>query len=137
MSRGFATSAARLERYRIRKLRERGWEGEREAGRRPQSPPVSSNFGHIDDVEAYARANSGSLLRRGCGPRRVSARRSERQDISTAICEETRARQQAEARGAALAAGAQARVRAVRPGAARTGPAAARSRSRAMLRAGA
>src|SRR5690606_37160311 len=65
----FATSAAKLERYLIRKLRERGWEGE--------SPPdvaaiVSrhTELGYIDD-DAYARSKAGGLLRRGYGPRRV------------------------------------------------------------------
>jgi regulatory protein len=65
----FATSGAKLERYLIRKLRERGWEGE--------SPPdvtaiVSrhTELGYIDDA-AYARSKAGGLLRRGYGPRRV------------------------------------------------------------------
>jgi regulatory protein len=65
----FSTSAAKFERYLRRKLRERGWDGEGD-------PPVSRlveryvENGYIDD-EAYARAKSGSLLRRGYGARRV------------------------------------------------------------------
>jgi regulatory protein len=65
----FSTSAVRLERYLQRKLRERGWDGESE-------PPVRAlaeryvELGYIDD-EAFARARSGSLLRRGYGQRRV------------------------------------------------------------------
>jgi regulatory protein len=65
----FATSAAKLEGYLVRKLRERGWEGDGE-------PPVAAlverlvRAGYVDD-EAFARARSGSLLRRGYGPRRV------------------------------------------------------------------
>jgi regulatory protein len=65
----FATSAAKLERYLRRKLRERGWEGEREA----DLPALVGRYvelGYVDD-EAYARAKSGSLLRRGYGTRRV------------------------------------------------------------------
>ena len=65
----FATSAAKLERYLRRKLRERGWDGERE----PDLPALVGRYvelGYVDD-EAYARAKSGSLLRRGYGTRRV------------------------------------------------------------------
>jgi regulatory protein len=66
----FATSAAKLESYLIRKVRERGWDGEQAAD--PAS--IAGRFvelGYLDD-EAYARAKSGGLLRRGYGPRRVS-----------------------------------------------------------------
>jgi regulatory protein len=65
----FATSRARLESYLRRKLRERGWAGEGE-------PPLAAlaermiDAGYVDDA-AYARARSGSLLRRGYGLRRV------------------------------------------------------------------
>lgn len=65
----FATSAAKLETYLRRKLRERGWEGEGE-------PPVNTlverciSAGYVDDA-AYARAKAGSLRRRGYGERRV------------------------------------------------------------------
>lgn len=66
----FATSRAKLEDYLRRKLRERGWAGEGE-------PPVGAvaarmeQAGYVDDV-VYARAKSGSLLRRGYGARRVA-----------------------------------------------------------------
>jgi len=66
----FATSRAKLEVYLRRKLRERGWGGEGE-------PPIVAlaerlvSAGYVDDA-AYARAKSGSLLRRGYGMRRVS-----------------------------------------------------------------
>lgn len=66
----FATSRAKLEAYLRRKLRERGWADEGE-------PPVAAladrfvDAGYIDDA-AYARAKSGSLLRRGYGARRVA-----------------------------------------------------------------
>jgi regulatory protein len=66
----FATSAAKLEDYLRRKIRERGWEGD-------GSPPIAAlaarfvDAGYIDDT-AFARAKSGSLLRRGYGMRRVS-----------------------------------------------------------------
>ncbi len=65
----FATSAAKLETYLKRKLRERGWEGEGD-------PPLRAlverfvEAGYVDDL-AYAKAKSGSLLRRGYGQRRV------------------------------------------------------------------
>ncbi len=65
----FATSAAKLEDYLRRKLRERGWEGEDEA---PVAALVARyvEAGFVDDL-AYARAKSGSLLRRGYGQRRI------------------------------------------------------------------
>jgi regulatory protein len=66
----FATSAAKLEDYLRRKLRERGWEGEDN----PDLPALAARFvaaGYVDDT-AFARAKSGSLLRRGYGMRRVS-----------------------------------------------------------------
>ncbi|GGE01311.1 hypothetical protein GCM10011515_21350 [Tsuneonella deserti] len=66
----FATSGAKLESYLIRKLRERGWAGDRP----PEPGAVVERFiaaGYIDD-EVYARARSGGLLRRGYGPRRVA-----------------------------------------------------------------
>ncbi|MBS0482640.1 MAG: RecX family transcriptional regulator [Proteobacteria bacterium] len=65
----FATSAARLDDYLRRKLRERGWDGEGE-------PPVAALVeryvaaGYVDDL-AFARARAGSLLRRGYGARRI------------------------------------------------------------------
>lgn len=65
----FATSAAKLESYLKRKLRERGWDGEGDA---PVSALVSRlvEAGYIDDT-AFARTRSGSLLRRGYGERRI------------------------------------------------------------------
>ncbi|AKH43869.1 regulatory protein [Altererythrobacter atlanticus] len=66
----FATTTSKLERYLYRKLRERGWDGENE----PDLPAMVSRYaelGYVDD-EAFARAKSGSLLRRGYGPRRVN-----------------------------------------------------------------
>ena len=65
----FATSAAKLEAYLRRKLRERGWEGEGEV---PVAETVQRMVaaGYVDDA-VYARAKSGSLLRRGYGQRRV------------------------------------------------------------------
>lgn len=66
----FATSAAKLEVYLKRKLRERGWEGESD----PDTGTLVARFvsaGYIDD-EAWAKSKSGSLLRRGYGMRRVA-----------------------------------------------------------------
>lgn len=65
----FATSAAKLEGYLARKLRERGWDDERPA----EPAAIAARFvelGYIDD-EAFARARAGGLLRRGYGARRV------------------------------------------------------------------
>jgi regulatory protein len=65
----FATSAAKLERYLAHKLRERGWDGAEE----PDLAPLVARYislGYVDD-EAFARARSTSLLRRGYGPRRI------------------------------------------------------------------
>lgn len=65
----YATSRAKLTAYLRRKLRERGWEGPGE----PQLDAISERFseaGYVDDA-AYARARTGSLLRRGYGVRRV------------------------------------------------------------------
>lgn len=65
----FATSAAKLESYLLRKLRERGWAEEGD-------PPVAALVarfvaaGYVDDA-AFARAKAGSLSRRGLGARRI------------------------------------------------------------------
>lgn len=69
----FATSAAKLETYLKRKLRERGWDGGDDAGSGPDIAALVSRYvelGYVDD-EAYARSKAGGLLRRGYGPRRV------------------------------------------------------------------
>lgn len=65
----FATSAGKLEQYLHRKIRERGWDGERPA----DVAAIVGRFvelGYIDDT-AFARAKSGGLLRRGYGQGRV------------------------------------------------------------------
>lgn len=65
----FATSAARLNDYLRRKLREREWDGDAP----PDPAAIVARFvaaGYVDDA-AYARSKSGSLLRRGYGKRRV------------------------------------------------------------------
>jgi len=66
----FATSAAKLEAYLRRKLRERGWSGDAE----PDPAALVEHYaglGYVDDA-SYARARAGELLRRGYGPRRVN-----------------------------------------------------------------
>ena len=93
----FATSAAKLERYLVRKLRERGWEGEGE----PDLAALVGRYvelGYIDDA-AYARSKGGSLLRRGYGPRRVRQALAEA-GIDEATRAETRADAAAERRAA-------------------------------------
>jgi regulatory protein len=65
----FATSAAKLEDYLRRKLRERGWAGEGEA----DLAGLVARFvaaRYVDDM-AFARSRSHSLLRRGYGTRRI------------------------------------------------------------------
>ncbi|PEQ12821.1 hypothetical protein B2G71_11065 [Novosphingobium sp. PC22D] len=65
----FATTRAKLEAYLRRKLRERGWQGERE----PSPQALCERFvarGYVDDA-AWARMKAGSLLRRGYGGRRL------------------------------------------------------------------
>ena len=95
----FSTTAAKLERYLRRKLRERGWDGDSE----PQVAALVERYvelGYIDD-EAFARARSGSLLRRGYGQRRVREALSE-----AGVAEELRERlrpREAETRRSALA----------------------------------
>ncbi|GAA0271387.1 hypothetical protein GCM10009127_09480 [Alteraurantiacibacter aestuarii] len=96
----YATSSAKLERYLARKLRERGW-----AENLPP-PDISAlvdryvELGYIDD-EAFARAKSGSLMRRGYGNRRVDQELGQA-GISSTIREDVRAGE-AEQRHAALA----------------------------------
>src|SRR6185369_3765138 len=65
----FAASAAKLELYLQRKLRERGWAGDR----LPDVPGIVGRCvaaGYVDDA-AYARMKAGSLRRRGYGERRI------------------------------------------------------------------
>jgi regulatory protein len=95
----FATSAGKLEAYLIRKVRERGWDGERPADARA----IADRFvemGYLDD-EAYARAKSGGLLRRGYGQRRVNQALTAA-GIAEEVREEVRAGE-AEQRRAAVA----------------------------------
>jgi regulatory protein len=65
----FATSAAKLDAYLKRKLRERGWEDESDPG---VAALVTRcvEAGYVDDA-AYAQSKAGSLRRRGFGDRRV------------------------------------------------------------------
>jgi regulatory protein len=126
----FATSAAKLERYLVRKLRERGWEAERE----PDLAALVGRYvtlGYVDDA-AYARAKGGSLLRRGYGPRRV------RQALAEAgIDEETRDEARAGAAAERHAALALARKRRFGPfGAAPLDRQQREKQLAAMLRAG-
>ena len=66
----YATTRAKLGDYLRRKLKERGWAG-------PGAAPVEAlverfaRLGYVDDA-AFARAKTGSLLRRGYGTRRVT-----------------------------------------------------------------
>jgi regulatory protein len=65
----FATTRAKLQAYLLRKVRERGWEGERQ----PDFEAIAQRFterGYVDDA-GYALAKSRSLMGRGYGKRRV------------------------------------------------------------------
>lgn len=65
----YAVTRAKLIAYLVRKLRERGWEGEAA----PQTESLADRFvelGYIDDA-AFAAARAGALGRRGYGVRRV------------------------------------------------------------------
>ncbi len=82
----YATSAAKLERYLARKLRELGWA---DGAVPPDIPALVARYaelGYIDD-EGFARARSASLLRRGYGLRRVNQALGQ-DGISTALREE-------------------------------------------------
>lgn len=95
----FATSAGKLADYLKRKLRERGWEGEREA----DVAGLVERFvaaGYIDD-RAHASAKSGGLLRRGYGGRRIDQALNAA-GIAAEVREEVRA-PPSEQRAAALA----------------------------------
>ena len=95
----FAASAAKLESYLKRKLRERGWEGE--AG--PDVNELVQRFvalGYVDDA-SYARMKAGSLRRRGFGERRVGQALNAA-GIAAEVREDVRG-SEAEQRGAALA----------------------------------
>ncbi|PKB19407.1 regulatory protein [Novosphingobium kunmingense] len=126
----FSTSAAKLEDYLKRKLRERGWDGD---GPAPVRATVERyvELGYIDDA-AFAASRTGSLLRRGYGARRIG------QALHAAgIDEETREQVRAglaEQRQAALAC---ARKRRLGPFGAPVGDRSAREKQvAAMLRAG-
>lgn len=67
----YATTSAKLERYLVRKLRERGWQEDVPAPDIAALVERYCELGYVDD-EAYARAKSGSLLRRGYGRNRVN-----------------------------------------------------------------
>lgn len=65
----FATTRAKLETFLRRKLRERGWAGDRE----PDLEAIGAKFvalGYIDDA-AFARAKAGALVGRGYGAGRL------------------------------------------------------------------
>lgn len=82
----YATSAAKLERYLARKLRELGWA---DGATPPDIPALVARYvdlGYIDD-EGFARARSASLLRRGYGLRRVNEALGQ-DGISTILREE-------------------------------------------------
>jgi regulatory protein len=67
----FATTRAKLRLYLLRKLRERGWEGERAPDPDGLVEKLAS-LGYVDD-RAFASARGASLARRGYGERRVGA----------------------------------------------------------------
>lgn len=72
----FATSRAGLERYLLRKIRERGWAGQGygEGQGEPDVAGVADRMvalGYIDDA-AFAEMKTRAMLRRGLGGRRIA-----------------------------------------------------------------
>ena len=66
----YATTRVKLERYLVRKLRERNWVGDPA----PDAAGLAvrlAELGYVDD-SGFALARAGALVRRGYGPRRVS-----------------------------------------------------------------
>lgn len=130
----FATSAARLERYLKQKLRERGWNDADGSGGEPDVEGLIVRYidlGYVDD-EAFARAKSGSLLRRGYGARRIGQALGE-----AGIAEETREELRPGEAALRKAALAMARKRRFGPfGAGRIDPRLREKQIAAMLRAG-
>ena len=126
----FSTTRAKLETYLQRKVRERGWADESE----PQVAALAERMvaaGYVDDA-VYARAKSGSLLRRGFGGRRV-AQALQSAGISEGLREDMRPGEGAERR----AAFAMVRKRRFGPfGAEPPDPARREKQLAAMLRAG-
>lgn len=66
----FATTRAKLGSYLARKIRERGWAGERPAEVEAVVERLA-RLGYVDDAQ-YALSKARSLTSRGFGPRRVS-----------------------------------------------------------------
>ena len=126
----YATTQAKLERYLVRKLRERGWDGEGE----PDPAALAEKFaerGWLDD-EAYARMRSRDLMARGYGPRRVGEALRE-----AGVDETIREDQQAGALESARSAVLLARKKRIGPFAVKEVDAALREKQlAAMLRAG-
>ena len=67
----YATTRGKLVDYLRRKLRERGWDGERPADAEALADRHVA-AGHVDDT-LYARVKAESLARRGYGERRIAA----------------------------------------------------------------
>jgi len=66
----YATTRAKLRTYLSRKLRERGWEGQREPDLEALATRLA-DLGYIDD-SGYALSQSRSLTSRGYGMRRIA-----------------------------------------------------------------
>jgi len=127
----FATTRAKLGSYLSRKIRERGWSGER-APDPERIVERLATLGYVDDAQ-YALSKARSLTGRGYGPRRV------RQSLHAAgIGEEDGEAAQAFAGEESVAAALRyARRRRIGPFAAETADAATRERTlAAMIRAG-
>lgn len=69
----FATTRGRLRTYLARKIRERGWDGDRDGeGADPEALAEKlAELGYIDD-RAFGEARAGAMGRRGLGERRVA-----------------------------------------------------------------
>lgn len=68
----FATSQHKLRQYMVRKLRERGWDGDGDAADAVEAAILRiGEMGYVDDVQ-YATMRSGAMQRRGLGVRRIA-----------------------------------------------------------------
>lgn len=127
----FATSRSKLAAYLARKVKERGWDGERPADIEALVERIA-DLGYVDDA-AYALSKARSLTARGYGERRV------RQALSIAGIDEGDRQEANDLASDEAAAAALRYARRKRIGPYGTGPGDARDRERqlaAMIRAG-
>lgn len=127
----YSTTRAKLRAYLARKVRERGWSGEREADLAALADAIAER-GYVDD-SAYALAKSQALTGRGYGRRRVMDK-LRAAGVDEADGASARAHAEAEAVSAALRFAERRRIGPF--AAARTDPKEREKAIAAMIRAG-